>query len=468
MTVPDDPARPGWRGLDTQPRHVLAGALAANAVLFFDQTATIVALPAISDDFGLPGGTTGAVAWTVTAFLLALAAIMPVAGRIADGYGRKPTLVTGLAVFGLGSALCAVAPNLTVLVACRFLQGVGGAIVQPMILTAVTRVVGTGRRGWAIGTLSRGGTTFLVLGPLIAAGLLAVGSWRLIFVVTLPVLAFAAYELVRWVRPSTDRGDDLDLWSIAWLVVGLSCLVAGITQLAEWTWTAGGLIAGGIALIGVFLWLQTRSERPLIPVRLLGNPLLSSCLVALFAIQFAVLAAMITLVAFLEVGIGATATAAGVVVAIAGLGSPLFSPTTGRLADERGSRPLVLGGLATAVAGLILMMLTAGRLDVWWLLPGVVVFALARPAVFTPASIGPFATLPIRDRAFAASLVTEARQLGAVFGIAVPTEVAQLSGGAGDALLAFVVAMGVVTAVCAGAWLVILRRMPRRAALDAR
>lgn len=176
---------------------------------------------------------------------------------------------------------------------------------------------------------------------------------------------------------------------------------------------------------------------------------------------------MITLVAFLEVGIGATATAAGIVVAIAGLGSPLLSPTTGRIADERGSRPLVLGGLALAVAGLILMMLTAGRLDVWWLLPGIVVFALARPAVFTPASIGPFATVPVRDRGFAASLVTEARQLGAVFGVAVPTEVAQLAGGSDDALLAFVVAIGVVAVVCAAAWLVVLRRMPSRAALDA-
>ena len=455
-----------WRALDGRQRHIMVGALAANSLLFFDQTATIVALPSISDDLGLSGGTTGAVAWIVTSFLLALAVIMPVAGRVADRYGRKATLLTGLGLFGLGSALCAIAPNLPLLIAFRFLQGAGGAMVQPLILEAATRAVGAGRRGWAIGTLAMGGTTFLILGPLIAAGLLQTGSWRLIFVATLPVLAFASYELARFVPHTADRGDDLELGAIGWLIAGLSATVVGISQLSEWGWAAAGLIGIGIALISWFLRRETRSARPLIPVRYLSDPLLGSCLIALGAIQFAVLAVMISLVAFLELGIGATTAVAGVVVAIAGMGSALFSPTTGKMADQHGSRPLVLVGLALTMAGLAWMTGTAGRLDVWWLLPGILLFSFARPAVFTPASIGPFATLPERNRAFAASLVTEARQLGAVLGVAVPTEVAQLAGGARDPLLAFVVATAVTLAVCATAWLVIARRMPSRAALE--
>ena len=176
---------------------------------------------------------------------------------------------------------------------------------------------------------------------------------------------------------------------------------------------------------------------------------------------------MISLVAFLELGIGATTAAAGMVVAIAGMGSPLFSPTTGQIADSTAAGRWCSSAWRWLSPGLVLMTRTAGRLDVWWLLPGIRrVRVSARPAVFTPASIGPFATLPVRDRAFAASLVTEARQLGAVLGVAVPTEVAQLAGGARDRAAGVRGRDRVVLVVCATAWLVIARRMPSRAALE--
>ncbi|MDN5920560.1 MAG: MFS transporter [Pseudonocardia sp.] len=184
--------------LDRRRRGVLASTLAANALVFFDQTAVTVALPAIGREFGADPDE---LHWTITAYLLALAVFMSVAARLADHLGRRRVFLGGLAVFGVASALCAAAPTLPLLLAARFVQGVGGAIVAPLALSTTVRTVGNARRGWAIGLLSTGGTSFLVLGPALA-GVLLDSGWRWLFLVNLPVVVFALVVGVRWITPS--------------------------------------------------------------------------------------------------------------------------------------------------------------------------------------------------------------------------------------------------------------------------
>jgi MFS family permease len=110
--------------------------LASLALLFFDQTAVVVALPAIRHEFG---ATYNAAQWTVTIYLLALAVFMPVAGRIAERFGRQRVLLVALVLFGFGSAASAAAPTMALLLAARLLQGIGGAVMQPMALAVGVR-----------------------------------------------------------------------------------------------------------------------------------------------------------------------------------------------------------------------------------------------------------------------------------------------------------------------------------------
>jgi len=218
----------------------------------------------------------------------------------------------------------------------------------------------------------------------------------------------------------------------------------------------------GLGLLTWFVVRQSRVPRPLIDVRYLRNRLLATCLVALFAVQFAVLASMIALVHYLEHAMGETTVVAGLVVAVAGIFTPILSTVTGRGADHRGARPLVVGGLALATVGLAAVAIAAPAVDLGRLLPGLLVFSLARPAIFTPASVGPFATLPHADRAFAASLVTEARQLGAVIGVAVAGLAADLVGGPAPstAIAGFAATMWVIVGLSAVAAAVTARWMP--------
>jgi len=119
---------------------------------------------------------------------------MPAAGPLADNGGRKRLMIVGMLVFGVASAACAVAPSLAFLIICRFVQGIGAAVLQPLALASTTRVMPDERRGWAIGVFSTGGTVFLIFGPLIGAAILALGDWRWLFVLNLPVLAFALVQ----------------------------------------------------------------------------------------------------------------------------------------------------------------------------------------------------------------------------------------------------------------------------------
>lgn len=408
-----------WHTLDHRQKHVLMCTLSVNALLFFDQTSVAVALPTLQRHFHTSATE---LRWTITAYLLALATLMVVAGRLADRFGRRRMLLAGIALFGVASAACALAPNPAVLIGARFVQGIGGAIMQPLALAHTARAVGDQRRGWAVGVLSTGGTTFLAVGPLVAGAVVDLTSWRWLFVLNLPGVAFAWYQGHRWITPSREssprRVEPLGLFL---LITGLGTGVTGISQLSTWHGPAQVLLGTGILLLGLFAWHELRASAPLIPLAVLGHDrAMLASLVALLAIQFAVLANSVYLVLFLQHGLGERALTAGAVLALAGIFTPLLSIRTGQFTDRYGPRKLIVGGLFLATAGLGWLAVVAPRYELLLLVPGLLMFGLARPAVFTPASAGAFVGMDPQRRGLASGLVTEARQLGGLLGVAVP------------------------------------------------
>ncbi|QUH05976.1 MFS transporter [Saccharopolyspora erythraea] len=390
--------------------------LSVNMLLFFDQTSVVVALPALQREFG---ASATRLQWTITAYLLALAVLMVAAGRLADRFGRRRMLLAGLAVFGLASAACAAAPSLGFLIGARFVQGVGGAVMQPLALAATSRTVGAEHRGWAVGLLSTGGTTLLTAGPLISGALLEVASWRWLFLVNLPVVVFAFHQGRRWLVASREPDPQpVEVGSLVLLMTGMAGVVVGLTEIADWGFAAAGPVAAGLLLLWLLVRHELRSPHPLLPVALMArNRALLASLVALFAIQFAVLGNAVYLVLFLQHGLGESAFTAGLVLALAGVFTPLLSLTTGQLTDRRGPWKLVVGGLVLATAGLCWVGMLAPRAGLLVLVPGLLAFSLSRPAVFTPASTGAFTTTPAERRGLASGLVTEARQLGGLLGV---------------------------------------------------
>ena len=449
-------------GLTGRQRGVLIAAGAANALIFLDQTAVTVALPAIQHDFD---SSTAAVQWTIGAYLLSLASLMAVSGRLADFYGRRRLFLAGVSLFGLASLACAAAPTDLALIGARLVQGVGAALTQPLALAHATAIMPPERRGWAIGVLASAGTTCLMVGPLVGGLLAETVGWRWVFMVNLPVVALAL-ALGRRFMPESREPDApaLDVPGLLLLTTGLATIVAGLLHMYEWPFplVAGMLALGGLAL-GAFVAVEGRTVHPLLPLRLLERRAVAGSMAALFTIQGAVLGVTVYVALFLQNGLGLSPTAAGAVLLSAMVWSMLLSTRTGELADRHGPRRLVGIGLIVAAAGLAMIGLLAPAEEPLLLVPGLVVFGVSRPFVFTPASTGPLKAIPADERGLASSLVTESRQIGAVLGVAVLGSIAAAfdgSGGPGSSAAGLAAGMLVAAAAALVSALAALALLP--------
>jgi EmrB/QacA subfamily drug resistance transporter len=452
--------------MSTRTRGVLAATGVANALIFLDQTSVIVALHAIQRQFH---SSSVEVQWTISAYLLALASLVAVSGRLADLYGRRRLFLGGLVLFGLGSAGCAAAPSELALIASRFVQGAGAALTQPLVIANATAAVPDDRRAWAIGVVASAGTSFLILGPLLGGLLVDTVGWRWIFIINLPVVALAiglgARFIAEWRAPDPPP---LDVLGVVLLTTGLAAVVTALLNMRNWNFfiDAALLVLGGGAL-AAFVVVERRRRHPLLSLGLLRNPRVSVSMAALVAIQGSVLGVTMYVVLFLQSDLGLHATAAGSVLIIAGLWTPLLSRMTGRITDRRGARQPVTRGLLAAAAGLLAIALAAPAESVLALLPGLLLFGISRPFVFTPASAGPVRAMPASQRGLASSLVAESRQVGAVLGVAVLGSINaayDVNGTVGASPAGLQAAMLTAAVACLAAAIAALVLVPRRAA----
>jgi EmrB/QacA subfamily drug resistance transporter len=452
-------------GLTPRQRGALLVGSGAYALIFFDQTATTAALSDIERDLG---ASVSQLQWVIGAYLLALAAITPVAGKLGDSVGRRRMFVAGMALFGAASLACALAPSIDALIGLRIAQGVGGAFARPLARANVTVVVPAERRGWAIGIMATGGSIFLSLGPLIGGALIDLGGWRWVFAVAVPIVVLALAGTLRWI-PETRETDPppLDVIGLGLLVVGLAALVVGLLQTSAWgAAPVAATLAVAVVLLGAFAVVEHRVAHPLVHLRLLRVPAVDGYLIALLAGQFAVTALTVELMLFLQRTLGYQALAAGLLFLPAVAATPLLSPWTGRLSDRGRGRLIVSGGLLIAGLALVWLAVAAGRESAWILLPGLALFGLARPFIFTPASTGPMGVLPADERGLAAGLVTEAYQLGAVLGVAVSGVIVASADETGDFTGGVQLAIAVCAAVCLAGALAARALLPPRAAQE--
>ncbi|MFF4954548.1 MFS transporter [Streptomyces chattanoogensis] len=213
-------------------------------------------------------GSPAATAWVVSGYLLAAGSLMPVAGRLGDLYGRRRMLVLGLALFGGGSALCALAPSVPLLVAARVVQGAGGALIMPVGLALLTNAYPPQRRRRAIGRALGLAGLATVGGPFLGGALVEALSWRAVFWFTVP-LATAAALCARRAAESRDpaaAGRPLDATGAATATAAPACLALWLQHPASWGWAAGTLL-----LCTAFVRAERRSPAPLVDLALFRN-----------------------------------------------------------------------------------------------------------------------------------------------------------------------------------------------------
>jgi EmrB/QacA subfamily drug resistance transporter len=414
---------PSATGTDSKRRWwVLATMTGALSMIMIDQTVVSVALPTIQRDLGL---SSAGLQWVVNAYLLVLAVLVALGGRIADLLGAERTFRAGSALFVAASALCGLASSGTWIIAARGLQGVGAAMMVPSTGALIINTFSPQERGKAMGIYSGVSMVFLALGPLVG-GLLTQGvSWRAVFYVNLPIgvliVVLAHFTLPHRPRTRIPAGA-IDWIGIPLLIGGLGALVLGLMQGQAWGWSSPAilaLLAASAVLVPIFLWWETKARNPLVLLSLYGKQNFSTDSVILAGVQFALVGASVFGAVWSQQVLGFSAIRAG--LALLPLTIPLLfvAPVAGRLYDKVGPRPLLATGSLLIGLGLGWLGWHLHLREYGWLIPGYIAMGIGIGLTISPATTDALGAATAPERSQASGIVQTVRQIGGVIGIAV-------------------------------------------------
>jgi EmrB/QacA subfamily drug resistance transporter len=427
---------------------VLAGVATLGLIMpVLDTTIVNVALDTLSRDLDAPLST---IQWVSTGYLLSLAAVIPLSGWITERFGSKRTWITSIALFAIGSALCALATSAAELIAFRVLQGLGGGMLLPVGFTLVGQSAGPRRAGRALALVGVPVLLGPIFGPIIGGLIVDSAAWQWIFVVNVPIAVVAIATAARMLDPGAGRADAgaLDWLGAALLCPGVAGIVFGLSEIES----HGGIdqpiafapILAGFALVGLFAWHSLRAARPLIELRLFRSRGFRAAVTATFVLSGALFGVMLVLPLYYQVDRGESALEAGLLLAPQGIGAGLMLPISGRLTDRIGAGPVVVAGVTiVALATLPFALVTDHTPSA---LLGGALFArgLGLGASIQPTVAAAYAALDSSQLPRASAALNTLRQIGGSIGTALLAVVLQheskaalsQAGGGGASLLA--------------------------------
>jgi EmrB/QacA subfamily drug resistance transporter len=369
-------------------RLTLIACIMGSGIVLLDGTVVNVALPTIQRALG--GGLAGQ-QWLVNGYLLTLGSLILIGGSLGDLFGERQVFALGVSGFGLASLLCAVAPSIGVLVAARALQGIAGALLVPSSLAVIVNTFPAEERGGAIGTWTAWGAIAGVLGPLAGGELLALASWRWIFLMNVPFV-IACVVLILTVIPRSARrtkeGRRVDLLGGVLCATGLGGPVFALIEQPRLGWSSPGVIlplASGVGLLALFTFYEERTRDPMLPLRLFRRRNFSAGNIETFSMYAGLSILFFFLVLFLQQIGGYTPLKSGLATLPVTLVMFTLSRRFGALADRYGPRLLMGAGPLVAAAGLLLFQRTGVRAGyLTEVLPPLLVFALGLAMTVAP------------------------------------------------------------------------------------
>jgi EmrB/QacA subfamily drug resistance transporter len=323
---------------------VVVGALMS----ILNQTVINVALPTLETDFRV---SLVDIQWVVTGYSLGLAAVIPLCGWLSDRYGTRRVFLASQVLFTLASMLCGLAWSNPSLIAFRVVQGLAGGLIMPVGMTILMSVSRPEERGRAMAVLGLPMLVAPVLGPLLGGWLVQYVTWRLIFVLNVPIGVVGVLMTAALLRGSAGRRDGQRL-DAGGLLLGIPAVVAvvyGLSQPSTYGWFSLETLlplVGGVSLLLVFCLYELRQRSPLIELRVFRDAAFTAAMALNFFIGVALFGSVILVPLFLQQVQGYGALDSGVVLAAQGLAAAAAMPVGGALTDRFGARQVVPFGLA--------------------------------------------------------------------------------------------------------------------------
>jgi EmrB/QacA subfamily drug resistance transporter len=402
-----------------RPVLLAAAVVVCGAVMtILDTTIVNVAIDRLGVVFDTPLAT---IQWVSTAYLLALAAVIPLTGWMVDRFGTRRVFIGAVSLFLAGSALCGLAWSAGALIGFRVLQGLGGGMVMPCGMTILARAAGQERMGRVMALVGVPMLLAPALGPMIGGALVDGASWRLIFFLNLPVGLFALAVAARVLPRAAPVRARIDLLGALLLSPGLAALTGALT-------TGSLLLLGaGVILVAAFVAHALRARDPLIDVRIFRVIAAPASTTLIFGAAF--FGSLFLLALYYQLARDESAFATGLLLVPQGVGAMLTMPVAGKLTDRRGAGPLVLGGIVLVVLGTVPFATGAPG---WVLALGLFARGAGMGATLMPAMAAAYQALPEAQVARAASALEIVQRAGASLGIALLAVLLQRRVGAGS------------------------------------
>jgi EmrB/QacA subfamily drug resistance transporter len=410
---------------------VLLATVLGSAIASIDATVVGIALPAIGRDFNSSLAT---LQWVVTAYTLTLAGLLLFAGALGDKYGRKRIFILGVVWFAVASLLCGIAPDAPVLIAARAVQGIGAALLTPGSLAIIEASFAPEDRGKAIGAWSGFGGVGSAIGPFLGGWLIQAVSWRLIFVINLPLAILVVAISVRHVPESRDpqATGPVDFVGGALATLGLIGLTYGLIEGPTAGWTSpvplAALIAG-VAMLAAFVVWEARSPAPMMPLSLFRSAQFNAANVATFAVYGALGGALFLLPIQLQQVSGYTALQAGISLLPITLIMLALSTRSGALAARIGPRLQMTVGPLIIAAGLALFTRIGGSGNyLTEVLPAVLVFGFGLAINVAPLTATVLSAVPAEHAGMASAVNNDVARAASLIAVAVLPAAAGLTG----------------------------------------
>jgi EmrB/QacA subfamily drug resistance transporter len=407
-------------GLRSERGPVLAAMMLTTALVAVDSTIIATAVPSIVADIGgfseFP--------WLFSIYLLAQAVSVPVYGKLSDLFGRKPVILFGIGLFLLGSIMCGLAWNMTVLIAFRVVQGLGAGATTPTTITIVGDIYTVAERAKAQGYIASVWGLSSVIGPTLGGVFSEYVSWRWIFLVNIPLCLLAAAMVVRRYHESVTRSRPrIDYRGAALLTAGLTLVILGVLEGGQtWAWTSATSVAvlgAGILLLVAFGFAERGVAEPVLPLWIFRRRLLIASGLVSAGVGAVLLGLSSYIPTYVQDALGTGPLVAGFALATLTLGWPLSASQSGRLYLRIGFRGCATIGVTAVLAGAGMLLLLDTTSPVWQVAVTCFVIGLGMGLTASPTLIAAQSSVGWAERGVVTANNLFLRSLGSSLGVAV-------------------------------------------------
>ncbi len=407
-------------GLRSERGPILLAVMLSMGLVAIDATILATAVPSIVDDLG---GFTS-FPWLFSIYLLAQAVSVPIYGKVADLYGRKPVMLLGIGLFVVASLLCGVAWSMPALIVFRLVQGLGAGAVQPMAMTIVGDIYSLAERAKVQGYLASVWAVASIVGPTLGGVFADYLSWRWIFFVNLPLGAVAAWVMWRRYDESVERRKHtIDFPGASLLALGGTLLLLGLLEGGvRWDWTSAtgvGIFVAAALLLVAFVLVESRSPEPVLPLWIFRRRVLNAANAGAFVVGVLMLGLTSYVPLYAQSVLGHGALVAGLTLAAMTIGWPIAASTSGRFYLTIGFRRTVLMGALFVISGAALLLPVDADSALWALALPCFVMGIGFGFVASPGVVVAQSSVSWQHRGVATSTNMFSRSVGSAVGVAV-------------------------------------------------